>query len=324
MPRPTPSRPASPQPALGRRALIGSALAAAAMPALLPRALRAQPARGNDAPAERIDDPRAIAFDLGPAEAPWRIFVGLPAVAAPAGGHSLLLAVDGNATFPLLWHARERLAPDAPVLIAGIGYPTDQRFDLERRFLDLTPATAADYLGRRQGTPTGGRDALLAMIEDRLLPRLAADHGIDPAARSFYGHSLGGLFALHVLFRRPALFGAIAAADPSLWWNGGSVLQEEAAFRTGVAAAGGSFARPLQLLVQNSGQRPPRADGQPDPRGEGQLEAREMAARLAGIGGLSVRYRRLAETSHGSLIAPSLADALALHLGRPLPDSEAL
>jgi predicted alpha/beta superfamily hydrolase len=43
------------------------------------------------------------------------------------------------------------------------------------------------------------------------------------------GSSLGGLFALHMGFTRPDVFGRIAAMSPSVWWAGGQMLREAAA-----------------------------------------------------------------------------------------------
>ncbi len=43
------------------------------------------------------------------------------------------------------------------------------------------------------------------------------------------GSSLGGLFALHMGFTRPDVFGRIAAMSPSIWWANGFLLREAAA-----------------------------------------------------------------------------------------------
>lgn len=40
------------------------------------------------------------------------------------------------------------------------------------------------------------------------------------------GSSLGGLFALHMGFTRPDIFGRVAAMSPSTWWANGFILRE--------------------------------------------------------------------------------------------------
>lgn len=289
-----------------RRSLIAGALAAAA--GLGATASRAQDRTGQrrprgQQPAERIADPRATHFQIGPADKPWRIFLGLPAVPPPATGYSALVALDGNASFPALWHLREQIAPQQPVMLVGIGYPVETRNDTTRRWFDLTspgkqPVPAQPGLRGPGDRPTGGQDAFLTMIADALLPLLRRDHQVDISALTFFGHSLGGLFVLHTLFTRPGLFARYAAADASTWWNAGEALREAAAFRGGVLAAGGRLDPARPLLVANSGdRRPPILDA------------------LADLPGLDLIHRPHPDESHGSLIGPAAADALALHLG---------
>lgn len=43
------------------------------------------------------------------------------------------------------------------------------------------------------------------------------------------GSSLGGLFALHMGFTRPDIFGRVAAMSPSAWWANGFILREAGA-----------------------------------------------------------------------------------------------
>lgn len=296
--------------AIPRRGLIAGALAAAA--GLCAAASRAQDhsaprrPRGQQ-PAERIADPRATQFQIGPADMPWRVFLGLPAVPPPAAGYSALLALDGNASFPVLWHLREQIAPREPVMLVGIGYPVETRNDTTRRWFDLTspgkqPVPPQPGLRGPGDRPTGGQDAFLAMIADALLPQLRHDHQVDLAALTLFGHSLGGLFVLHTLLTRPGLFARYAAADASTWWNAGEALREAAAFRGGVLAAGGRLDPARPLLVANSGDRQP-----------------PILAALADLPGLELIHRPYPAESHGSLIGPAADDALALHLGRLSP-----
>ncbi len=269
--------------------------------------------RGNSEPAEVITDPRVETLDMGPTDAPWRIFIGRPRVVAPAEGYSTLFVLDGNASFPLLWHAREEMAPEAPVLIVGVGYPTTYRFDTARRFLDLTPYTPPEnFGGRSSDRATGGQKAFLDFIDNRLISEIARHGGRDdPARRTLFGHSLGGLFTLHTLYTRPSLFGGYVAADPSIWWNKGSILDEEARFREKLVAAPKEGV-PLRLLVENSGaERRDRADTRAAPEFSGRL----AADRLVATGRMAVSYRLFPDETHPTMLAPSIRDALQFHLG---------
>ena len=49
-----------------------------------------------------------------------------------------------------------------------------------------------------------------------------------------FGHSLGGLFALHVLFTHPESFKTYLVLSPSIWFNNRVVLGHEAAFAASV------------------------------------------------------------------------------------------
>ncbi|UFS65956.1 alpha/beta hydrolase [Paracoccus denitrificans] len=292
---------------LSRRSLLAASLIA--MAGGMARAQDRRP-RGLE-PAERIDHPRASHFDLGPAKAPWRIFLGLPQAPAPQGGYSAILALDGNATFPILWHLREKLAPEAPVALVGIGYPVETRFDPARRWFDLTspgkqPVPAQDGLRGPGDRPTGGQDAFLQMIAAQLLPELGRRLPLDAGDLTLFGHSLGGLFVLNALFTQPGLFARYAAADPSTWWNAGEPLREARAFRGGIMAAGGRLEPAVPLLIANSAGRA-SAPAVPPP----------IVTLLSGIPGLDLIHRPHPAENHGSLIGPAAREALELHLGRP-------
>lgn len=161
----------------------------------------------------------------------YRLWLAQPRRAA-AITHPLLCLLDGNAvadtiTAPML----DALAEDGQaVALVTIGPDSDLRFDVERRAYDYTPPVHMDgptWDDEARGRRGGGADAFLAFIADRVLPAAAQVLGpTDPARRTLWGHSYGGLFALHALLRRPDIFTRYAAADPSLWWQGGFVLRE--------------------------------------------------------------------------------------------------
>jgi predicted alpha/beta superfamily hydrolase len=89
------------------------------------------------------------------------------------------------------------------------------------RTRDLTPTRAS--LARPDGTnlpfPTsGGADKFLQFIETELIPHVEGRYRTQPY-RVLAGHSFGGLFAIHAMLSRPALFNAYIAVSPSLQWD---------------------------------------------------------------------------------------------------------
>jgi predicted alpha/beta superfamily hydrolase len=237
----------------------------------------------------------------------------------------VLYLLDGNACFPLAWHAlqalQERLPAARELALVGIGYPAAVRIDVQRRYHDLTPPTPAERMQGRSGVTTGGQEVFLDFIEHDLRPAIAQRLAVDPQRQALFGHSLGGLLTLHALYTRPHLFQTWLAADPSLWWDGGSILREEQAFLAGVQAAGNRLRTPLRLLIERSGGSRRTARAERPAAGAGAApaplpaEVLDSARRLARVEGMQVAYHRFANESHGSMVAPSIRDGLAFLLG---------
>jgi len=76
----------------------------------------------------------------------------------------------------------------------------------------------------RDFTP-GGADRFLRFLRDELVPAVNGNFRTE-RFRALSGHSLGGLFALHVLATAPESFDAYLAASPSAQWGDGSVVKE--------------------------------------------------------------------------------------------------
>jgi len=182
--------------------------------------------------------PGTVRFDLEPMDGddPYRIFLFIPKGEPPAGGWPLLVTTDGNATFPFAFASLVTQAPYPTGtnvdwgVIAAIGYPSDEPYDAFRRAWDLGPPPIKSYPPYFDGGPPvriGGSEQLLDFIEHRLFPRLDTMTKIDPARRSLFGHSFGGLFALYALFERPSLFAKWIAASPTIYWEGSEILNNE-------------------------------------------------------------------------------------------------
>jgi predicted alpha/beta superfamily hydrolase len=198
-----------------RRAILAGAAALAAVPA----AALAAP---------RISD-RLV--DVG-GGVQLRLRLAIPDTPAPAQGLPLLVVLDGDAWFDVAASiAAARREGIGPVAILGVGYPGTDPFN-PRRLKDLTPWPPQTPLdGPQTGAPVGGADAFADAVLGRLLPLAAREVRIAPHRRALFGHSLGGLFALHMLFRRPDAFDAYVAASPSIWWDKARLLAEADAAR---------------------------------------------------------------------------------------------
>ncbi|QDR79542.1 alpha/beta hydrolase [Sporomusa termitida] len=250
----------------------------------------------------------------------YRIFVSVPVGPVPANGYPVIYLLDGNMTFPMM-RAAQTDAGFCPVVTVGVGYPVDSGTDIDRRYFDLTPPTSPDLIpnGLKGKRPlaTGGQDTFFASIETELKPVIEKLAPIDRRQQTLFGHSLAGLFVLHTLYTYPASFQTYVAADPAIWWNGGSVLLEHSNFLESEQAR--NEKAPVRLLVETSGKQALRkgiskaeaaslAKLRSGPRGK------EIAAALGGLPGLHISFKEQADESHGSMLPYAVADALSFAL----------
>lgn len=257
-------------------------------------------------------------FDSNDGQRHYRVQLAVPRTAPPAEGFGFLLMLDGNAAFGAL--TEEMLAQLAasgrPLVIAALGYQTDQAIDAIARAYDYTPPvpgqnpTWDNEARQRRG---GGADEFLALIAKQVLPEVRRRVPLDAARSTLWGHSYGGLFALYALFTQPALFARYAAADPSLWWHEGFILDVEA--RAQPLPAG----RPTELLLMAGGGTPAAAPASaqadtPASRRRAVMAdaAPELAARLAQRPGLAVQWLPFPGVGHGPMRPASIAPTLQL------------
>ncbi|MCX5730662.1 MAG: alpha/beta fold hydrolase, partial [Deltaproteobacteria bacterium] len=77
----------------------------------------------------------------------------------------------------------------------------------------------------RDFTPSRDAERFLRFLREELVPAVNG-HFRTERFRVLSGHSLGGLFALHVLATAPDAFDAYLAASPSAQWEDGLVVKE--------------------------------------------------------------------------------------------------
>ncbi len=174
------------------------------------------------------------------AGAEYRIMVSLPEGDPPPGGHPVAYLLDGDELFPVVTSLLRLQAGTGkaskhnaiqPGIVVGIGYPGPSRRDLDYT-PPSPPGTPETYLDGRPYPPRpgGGADKFFDFLEKDLKPLIEKEFPIDRTRQTLAGNGYGALFALHVLFTRPASFQTYIAASPSIWWNDRYILTEEKTF----------------------------------------------------------------------------------------------
>lgn len=139
----------------------------------------------------------------------------------------VLYVVDGDNDFsPSLEYLGLMMAEyhiPEPILVAIsdgglIGTPGN------KRNRDFTPSAVP------QNPESGGAPKFLGFIKDELIPYIDQNLKADPAQRTLYGYSMGGLFGTFVLFSQPKLFKNILIGSPALGYNNGQVFDVEKAY----------------------------------------------------------------------------------------------
>lgn len=87
------------------------------------------------------------------------------------------------------------------------------------------PSTAVSDLAR---LPTSGKSGnFIAFIEKELQPFIESRYKTN-ASKTLIGQSLGGLLATEILLKNPRLFNKYIIISPSIWWDNGSLLKQDA------------------------------------------------------------------------------------------------
>ena len=135
--------------------------------------------------------------------------VRLPVLYMPDGGL--------NEDFPHVVQAVEALIAKGairPVIVVGVPN-TERRRDLTGPTRFASDSAIAPHVG--------GSAAFRQFIRDELIPTIDARYRTT-SERSIVGESLAGLFIVETFLREPTSFDHYIALDPSLWWDGGSLL----------------------------------------------------------------------------------------------------
>lgn len=236
-----------------------------------------------------------------------RLFRAIPKMPPPRSGWPVLYLLDGNAAFDFLTADHLALVPG--LMLVGIGYDTDRQFAREQRTLDFTAPDGPGDGIRPDPVHPGRMAGGAALFLDRLTGPLRAaaeqDLPVDPARRSLWGHSFGGLFTLYALLSHPDSFSRFAAISPSIWWDEGLIRR--------VAAQSGTAVRPPLLVALGDREKRTGAEG-PPPDGPAAATL-DFVAGLHDHPGLDPQLHVLRNHVHIQTIAGSLPLALPFAAG---------
>lgn len=267
-----------------------------AMPALAARAQSAAPSTpaveaGYTMPLTRTWD---VASDSG---VTYRIFVSYPAVETPEKGWPVLYVLDGNAVFAGFAETRriQEWSDVGKSIVVGVGYPIDLPYGPQRTY---------DFTAHRAGT----REEFVDFLTGKLRAELIKRHRIDLDRQALFGHSYGGLFALHVLYTRPDAFHAIIAASPSLFAEHQEMLKKERDFADRLRT--GRVPKVSRLLV---------VSGELEENMLERWDAEEFIRRIEPLSayGLRTRFEIYAGEGHMTVPSRAVADTLRFAFSWP-------
>ncbi|RAL15868.1 alpha/beta hydrolase [Aspergillus homomorphus CBS 101889] len=245
---------------------------------------------------------------------------------------NLLYLVDGNAAFGTASDAVRRRRPvsdnESETIVVAIGYPLTDRVYSPRRTVDLTPPCKT-YVppngpdGQPRFEPYGGADHFLLFIKKTVEPFVLSSifPNVTTVRTALFGHSYGGLFALHALFTQPEWFDTYLVASPSIWWSDRFILTEEAGFydhpnRHRLPRVRISYGSQEQFPARRRGESQEQYERRQ--RGAGQRRmtdnCQELYERLVCSGRVVCEKREYLDEDHGSVIAPALSGSILFFL----------
>ncbi|WP_176473427.1 alpha/beta hydrolase [Sphingopyxis sp. GW247-27LB] len=264
------------------------------------------------------------------------ISVAVPTSPMPDTGVPILYVVDGDLLFGMaaeIARAMSSVAAFPAHYVVGIGYDAAYSDVLKLRTADLAPpigAEALESLGGLAaaigGARSGGADAFLTFLTDRLRPEVTARYPqTADGPHILFGHSLGGLFAARALLTRPDSFSAFIASSPSLWWDGFSILSQLPPFRERLAA----LPRQPRVFVDVGAREQELPTSVPDgievtlEEAQAQIRAARMvdaacefATALREAGVAELRHVAFAEDDHVSAAPAAILHGMRFALGR--------
>jgi uncharacterized protein len=125
--------------------------------------------------------------------------------------YPVIYVLDGDFSFGLATTLIPALSwgdPSLEMIIVGIGYNRSMAEWGMLRELDFKIPEVQD------APPDSHADRFLAALKSELIPFIDANYRTDPQARTLYGYSSSGFFALYALVNEPDLFRHYLAGSP--------------------------------------------------------------------------------------------------------------
>lgn len=254
----------------------------------------------------------SFAITCGESGTVWSVDVSLPNRIGRLADPTVIVCFDAPWTWGTVRDAVRvmsfaREVPEAVVVGLTFAAESDREYSkLRGRWFTPTAYIPPPEVGvhAEQASDCGHGDVTLRMVSDQLLPELTARYG--RGERWFVGHSFSALLGLQGLFAQRKLFDRWLLASPSIWWDGRSILHEEAEWAAGNADL-------VADLWMSAGANETADIGDDFAM---VANARDLAEtlRLRGYPGLRVTFAELPNESHSSTLGAAVSSGLrALH-----------
>jgi predicted alpha/beta superfamily hydrolase len=215
--------------------------------------------------------------------------------------YPVLYLLDGDYCFAMATDILRYLVygSEVPELtLVGIAYDSVRMSSdggTNRRVRDLTPFPVENRPG------SGGAENFRRVLCEEIFPFIESNYRAAPGERALWGHSLGGLFGLYVLFHSPELFRRYIIISPALRYGKPDAFDLEAEF----AKMHGELSARLYLAVAEFEYYYP-----PFPDFVRALTSRQYK-------NLDIQAQVMTGATHFSVVAEGLARGLKAVFGKP-------
>ena len=154
---------------------------------------------------------------------------------------------------------------------------------------------------KRKYPTSGHSDQFISFIEKELQPFIESSYKTTHE-KTIIGQSLGGLLATEILLKKPTLFNKYIIISPSLWWDNGSLLHQNAAFLSE------NFPQQTAIYigVGKEGLTPTKI-----PRVM-EVDANLLAEKLKGGKNVKVFFDYLPQENHGTIMHEAVSNSFKL------------
>lgn len=154
----------------------------------------------------------------------YKLFIALPGgYAESEDTYPVLYGTDASWAFSILYSTMALELP--PMIIVGIGYPTDDYADIlrlrSRDFLPTKNTEEEKAATKASGVAieSGGGSNFLSFVREELFPFIDSHYRTKADDRTLWGYSSGGTFGLYTLFKHLDTFSQYIIGAPNLIWD---------------------------------------------------------------------------------------------------------